>query len=80
VWADANNHSRQRPSALSKLCIQIVSPPLHHDCALLQILRVIVGRGHFIALHVGKLRFNVRLIEPTLVGLMIPTTVAWSMR
>ena len=55
--------SRQRFPALGKLRIQIICPPLHHRCALPQILRVIVGSSHFVALHVGELQFDMRLLE-----------------
>jgi hypothetical protein len=40
-----------------KLPVHIFSPPLHHHRPLLQILRVIVGSFHFVALHMGKLHF-----------------------
>src|ERR1700722_16056096 len=58
--------SRQCFSAFSKLRIQIVSPPLHHRCALLEILRVVLCGSPFVALHVGELQFNMGLLESVL--------------
>ena len=49
--------------AFSKLRVQIVRPPLHHRSTLLQILRMIVGCGHLVPLHVGELQLNVRLFK-----------------
>ena len=53
--------------ALSKLCIQIVGPPLHHLCTLLQIFRMVVGCSDLVAFRVGELKLDVGLIELMLV-------------
>jgi hypothetical protein len=54
-------------SALSKLCIQVVGPPLHHLCALLQIFRMVVGGSDLVTFRVGELQLDMRLIELMLI-------------
>jgi hypothetical protein len=54
-------------SALDKLCIQIVGPPLHHLCTLLQIFRMVVGGSDLVAFRVGELQLDMRLIELMLI-------------
>jgi hypothetical protein len=53
--------------ALRKLCIQIVGPPLHHLCTLLQIFRMVVGGSNLVAFCVGELQLDMGLIELMLI-------------
>src|SRR5580698_7552801 len=52
--------------AFGQLSVQIIRPPLHHRCSLTQVPGVIVCSGHFIALQMSELRFNVFIWEVVL--------------
>ena len=52
--------------AFDYLSVQIVCPPLHHRCSLIQVLGVIVCSSHFVALQVSELQFNVLVREVVL--------------
>src|SRR5882724_10878430 len=47
--------------------VEVVGPPLHHGASLLQVSREVVGSGDVVALHVGELELDVRVLEVVLV-------------